>query len=56
MVDANADGKASMALQLQIKPMPIQRVVCEFRGARGVMIALYRSRVIASNVNTEAFT
>ena len=56
MVEAKAEGKARMALQLQIKPIPIQRVVCEFRGASGVMMARYLSRVIASKVNTEAFT
>ena len=56
MVAAKADGKAKIAAQLQMRPIPIQRVVCEFRGASGVMIARYLSRVIASNVNTEAFT
>ena len=85
MVAAKADGKAKIAAQLQMRPMPIQRVVCEFLltdcydgdgddddgndadddikeevcenlGASGVMIALYLSRVIASRVNTEAFT
>ena len=95
MVAAKAEGKAKIAAQLQMRPMPIQRVVCEFLltdccdgdgddddgndgddddvndadddveeeeevcenlGANGVMIALYLSRVIASRVNTEAFT
>ena len=86
MVAAKAEGKAKIAAQLQMRPMPIQRVVCEFLltdcydgdgddddgndadddveeeevcenlGASGVMIALYLSRVIASRVNTEAFT
>ena len=85
MVAAKAEGKAKIAAQLQMRPMPIQRVVweflvtdcydgdgddddgndadddikeevCENLGASGVMIALYLSRVIASRVNTEAFT
>ena len=56
IVEAKAEGKARMALQLQIKPMPIQRVVCEFLGASGLMMARYLSSVIASKVNTEAFT
>ena len=56
MVEAKAEGKARMALQLQINPIPIQRVVCEFRGASGVMMARCLSRVIANKVNTEAFT
>ena len=30
MVAAKADGKAKIAAQLQMRPMPIQRVVCEF--------------------------
>ena len=30
MVAAKAEGKAKIAAQLQMRPMPIQRVVCEF--------------------------
>ena len=30
MVAAKAEGKAKIAAKLQMRPMPIQRVVCEF--------------------------
>ena len=55
-VEKMAAGRASRLLRLQMRPMATQRVRCEFLGDRGVMIALYRSRVIASRVKTEAVT
>ena len=55
-VENLAAGRASRLLRVQMRPMATQRVRWDFLGDRGVMMALYRSRVMASRVKTEAVT
>ena len=55
-VEKTAEGRASRLLDTQMAAMATQRVLWEILDARGVMMALWRSRVMARRVNTEADT
>ena len=52
----NAAGRATTVPTVQMRTIPTHRVLWDFLGARGVMMALCLSTVRASRVNTLTLT